>query len=187
MLSWDTVTDSSQWVMDTSTYTHLCRAGHGDVIRELAPDGVVLVPTDVNSEIEAGRARHPDIPSVSSVKWAEVAVLTEEEVWTQTVVKAEMGGRTFEHLGECAVIACAHHRAMTAVLDERAAVAQARRLHVPTHDTMWIVIEAYKHLYGRDKQRTARVIDDLLVTGMYLPLASGESVLSWAYEEGLLP
>jgi len=76
---------------------------------------------------------------------------------------------------------------MTAVLDERAAVAQAHRLQVPTHDTMWIVIEAYKHLYGRDKQRTARVIDDLLATGMYLPLDSGESVLSWAYEEGLLP
>jgi predicted nucleic acid-binding protein len=179
--------DPQRWVMDTSTYTHLCRSGHADIIKNLAPTGVVIVPTDVNAEIDQGRERHEGIPAVSSVGWAEVAVLSEEEVWTQLGIKAQLGGRPDEHLGECAVIACAKHRNMIAILDDRAAVAQADRIHVPNHDTLWIVIEAYRHLYDRDRDRTARVVDDLLATGMFLPLTSGESLLTWAYEEGLLP
>ncbi|WP_160049304.1 hypothetical protein [Nocardiopsis sp. JB363] len=174
-------------MMDTSTYTHLCRAGHQEIIEKLAPGGVVLVPNEVNSEIERGRERHANIPPVAAVHWAEIAVLTEVEVWSQLQVKAQMGGDLSEHLGECAVIACARHRDMVAILDERAAVAQARRFQVTTRDTLWIVIEAYKVLFGRDRDLTARVVDDLLTTGMYLPVSSGESVLSWAYEQGLLP
>ena len=46
--------DARPWVIDTSTFTHLSRAGHVQIVRELAPDGVVLVPSDVNDEIERG-------------------------------------------------------------------------------------------------------------------------------------
>jgi predicted nucleic acid-binding protein len=173
--------------MDTSTYTHLCRAGHADIIENLTPGGVVLVPTYVNEEIERGRDTYSDIPSVSSVNWAEVAVLTEDEEFTLIGVKAQMGGQGTEHLGECAVIACAFHRDMIAILDERAAIAQADRLNVTAHDTLWIAIEAYKEIFGRDRGRAAQLIDDLLGTGMYLPISSGESLLACAYEERLLP
>jgi hypothetical protein len=31
------VTEPPQWVMDTSAYTHLCRAGHAYIIEKLAP------------------------------------------------------------------------------------------------------------------------------------------------------
>ena len=145
------------------------------------------MPDDVNTEIEQGRERYPDIPAVSSVPWAQIIVLTEEESWTQLEVKAQMGGRTNEHLGECAVIACAYHRDMVAILDERAAIEQADRLQIPTHDTLWIVIEAYKSLYLRDRTRVIGVVNDLLATEMFLPFDSGESLFSWAYQEGLLP
>ena len=178
--------DSRTWVMDTSSYTHICRSGHPEIIEKLAPGGVVLVPSEVNHEIENGRGRYPGIPAVSSVSWAEVTVLAEEEIWTALGVKAQLGGRPEEHLGECAVIAYAYHRDMVAILDERAAVAQAELLGVTNRDTLWLVIEAYKVLYGRDRELTAKVVDDLLATGMYLPLDSGESLLGWAYEEGLL-
>lgn len=171
-------TDPHRWVMDTSTYTHVCRSGHSDIISKLAPNGIVIVPTDVNTEIEQARERHPDIPAVAFAGWAEMAVLTEKEAWTQLEVKAQMGGLPRQHLGECAVIACAHHRDMVAILDDRAAVAQADRLAVATHDTLWIVIEAYKELYERDRDRTAKVVDDLLGTGMYLPFTSGQSLFS---------
>ena len=175
------------WVMDTSTYTHLCRAGHAEIIEKLAPGGVVVVPSEVNLEIEKGRDLYPDIPAVSSLGWVEIAILSEEEVWTQLLVKAEMGGRPDEHLGECAVIACARHRDMVAMLDERAAIGQADRFGVPTRDTMWLVMEAYKKLYQRDRSVAVRIVDDLLATGMRLPLLSGESVLAWAYQQGILP
>lgn len=173
--------------MDTSTFTHLCRAGHADIIEKLAPGRLVLIPTDVNAEIERGRSSYSGIPAVSSVDWAAVAVLTEEETWTQLQIKADMAGTPSEHLGECAVIACAYHREMVAFLDERAAIEQADRRNVCTHDTLWLVIEAYKKLFDRDRARAARIIDDLLNTDMYLPIDSGESLLAWAYEDGLLP
>ncbi|MFD6095435.1 hypothetical protein ACFVWN_02485 [Nocardiopsis flavescens] len=141
----------------------------------------------MSEEIERGRDTYANIPSVASVAWAEIAVLDETEIWTQAQIKAQMSGGPTEHMGECAVIACAKHRRLTAVLDERAAVAQADRLSVPNHDTLWIVIEAYKTLFDRDRKTAADVVDDLLGTGMFLPLQSGESLLNWAYEEGLLP
>jgi predicted nucleic acid-binding protein len=179
--------DARRWVMDTSTYTHLCRAGHSDLIKSLAPSGVVLIPADVNDEIERGREAYPDIPAVSSTGWAETVVLTEDEVWTQLQIKAQMGGGPAEHLGECAVLAHAHRRGLIAVVDEREAVTQAERLGVPVRDTMWIIVEAYKKIYGKDRDRAAQVVDDLLGTGMYLPVRNGESLFAWAYEEGLLP
>lgn len=179
--------DKPKWVLDTSTFTHLCRAGHEEVLAQLAPGGVVVIPDDVNSEIEKGRESHPNIPSVSAVSWAELAVLTQAEVWTQLSVKAELGGGPTEHLGECAVIACALHRGYVAILDERAAITQADFRDVPSHDTLWIVVEAYKVLFGRDRTRAAQIVDDLLATGMYLPIDNGEGLLAWAYREGLLP
>jgi len=179
--------DPNRWVMDTSTYTHLWRAGHDDLIERLAPGGVVVIPTEVGTEIERGRQVHADIPSVSAVPWAEIAILADDELWTEVGVKAQMGGGPYEHLGECAVIACAYHRELVAILDERAAIEQADRLGVTTHDTLWIVIEAYKNIFARDRKSTARVVDDLLATGMYLPVDSGESLLAWAWENGLLP
>lgn len=176
-----------RWALDTTAYTHLCRAGHADLIRQLAPSGVVLVPSPVDTEIERGREKYPNIPALSAVEWAELVVLTEEEEWTALQVKAQMGGAPTEHLGECAVIACALHRELTAIIDEEAAVVQAERLQVPVRGTLWIVIEAYKKLFSRDRVRTANVVDDLLATDMWLPVKSGESLLAWAWEEGLLP
>jgi predicted nucleic acid-binding protein len=155
--------------------------------RELAPRGVVLIPDAVNSEIENRRELHQGIPTIASIAWAEIAILSEEETLTALMVKAQLGGLPKEHLGECEVIACARHNRFVAILDDRAAVEQADLLDVPNHDTLWLVIEAYKRLYSRDRDRTAQVVDDLLATGMYLPINSGKSLLSWAFEEGLLP
>lgn len=179
--------DPPRWVMDTSAYTHLARAGHGELIGRLAPGGVVLVPTEVHDEIERGREGYPGITAVDSVRWAQLAVLTEDEEWTKLLVKAALGGGPHEHLGECAVIACARHRGFVAVVDEREAIAQADAMGVRSIDTLWIVVEAYRTVFGRDRERAARTVDDLLETGMHLPISSGESLFGWAYEEGLLP
>ncbi|MCY7341425.1 MAG: hypothetical protein LH603_06135 [Pseudonocardia sp.] len=138
-------------------------------------------------EIERGRDRYPAIPAVSSVEWAKIVVLDDEKVWTMPDVKAQLGGGPDEHLGECAVIACAHHRRLVALIDERAAIAQAERLGVPVRDTLSIVVQAYKDLFDRDRARAAKVVDDLLDPDMKLPMDSGESLFVWAYEQGLLP
>lgn len=179
--------DGPGWVTDTSTYTHLWRAGHQNLLRDLAPGGIVLVPTDVSDEIENGRSGHPNIGSVASTPWAQLAVLTQTEVWTQLQVKAALGGGPTEHLGECAVIACARQRRLVALIDDRAAIAQAERLMVTSHSTLWIVIEAWRSLFDGDRSQAECVVDDLLATDMRLPVDSGSELWTHAYEEGLLP
>lgn len=177
----------SRWVIDTSTYVHLCRAGRGSLIRQLAPGGQVLIPTSVSAEIENSRSLYPDIPSVSSVDWAQTIVATEEEGRMQIRIKAGMGGGPDQHLGECAVIACAFHRNLTAVLGDDVAIEHANRLGVRARGILWIVIEAYHTLYDENRNLAAAVVDDLLATGIDLPFDSGESLFSWADHEGLLP
>jgi predicted nucleic acid-binding protein len=179
--------EARAWVTDTSVYTHLSRAGHAHILSDLAPGGVVLVPDEVDTEIQEGQIRYPGIASVGATSWAQLVVLTEVEVGTQLLVKAAMGGGPTEHLGECAVIACAIHRNLTALLDDRRAVVEADLRGVPSHDTLWLVVEAYATLFAYDRDRAAQVVDDLLATDMYLPIDSGESLFAWAYEAGLLP
>lgn len=179
--------EDAKWVIDTSTYTHLARAGHTYIIEELAPNGIVLVPMAVSIEIEKGRASFPVIPTVGSATWARLTKLDEEERWTELLVKAKLGGPPDRHLGEAAAIACARHRDLVVILDDRAAIEASKALGVPYHDTLWLVIEAYTKLFDRDKDKAAAVIDDLVETDMYLPIDSGESLLVWAYENGLLP
>lgn len=57
---------ADQWVMDTSAFTHWHRAGHGEILRRVAPrGGVVLIPDSVNVEIEKARETHQKIPAVA--------------------------------------------------------------------------------------------------------------------------
>jgi len=78
-------------------------------------------------------------------------------------------------------------RQLIALIDDRAAITQADARDVVSHDTLWLVVEAYVTTLGYDQPRAAKVVDDLLATGMYLPIDSGESLFAWAYQEGLLP
>jgi hypothetical protein len=83
---------------------------------------VVLVPREVEIEIEIDNARecYMGVPLSHEVPWASRIFLTEDEQWTATQVKVALGGGSKEHLGECAVIACAYHRCLVAILDDRA-------------------------------------------------------------------
>jgi predicted nucleic acid-binding protein len=176
-----------RWVVDTSTYTHLARAGHLAILRDTALQGIILVPSQVQTEIDEGRDRYWGIPDPRSLTWVTVVVLDEEENDTLIEVKADMGGSPSEHIGECAVIAYSHHAGHTAVLDERAAVTQAEMLDVASVDTLDIVLLAWRTLFGEDKPAAERIVDDLLGTGMWLPVKAGRGLWAWAWTEGRLP
>ncbi|MFI2233235.1 hypothetical protein [Nocardia testacea] len=175
--------------MDTSTFTHFCRAGHQDVLRRLAPQGLILIPDTVQSEVEDGRDNGYDIPSIAELPWVEVGVLTFEEAYTQLDIKVDMpsmkGDGPRKNLGECAVLACAVHRQMVAVIDDGDARSQARQRGVRFVTSMWIIAEAYKTLGDIDSGAAERIYESLLATDMRLPAV--ESFVQWAYEVGLLP
>lgn len=179
---------AGRWVMDTSTFTHFCRAGHQDILRRLAPQGVILIPDTVYAEVEEGRDRGYDIPSILDLPWVELGVLTPDEEIEQLLIKAEMPSRKGDpptkNLGECAVLACAVHRHMVAVLDDGDArtVASSRDMRVVT--SMGIIAEARKKLSDVDSEAAERIYADLVATDMRLPRVG--SFIGWAYEIGLL-
>lgn len=181
--------EGARWVMDTSTFTHFCRAGHHDILRRLAPQGLILIPDTVYAEVENGRDRGYDIPSIAELSWVELGVLTTEEIDSQLGIKVDIpskkGDPPRKNLGECAVLACAIHRNMVAVIDDGAARAQARQRGVRFVTSMWIIAAACKHLDDVDSAAAERIYEDLCATGMWLPPV--DSIIGWAYERGFLP
>lgn len=177
----------SGWCIDTSVYTHLCRAGHWSILQHLAPGGTVQVPLEVQDEIDEGRDRYPGIPAVADTGWAQTVVLTEQEQDTLFVALGRMGGG-IEHLGECAVIACALHRGLVGLIDERRAIAVAESLGVKSHDTLWLIIEAHSVLDAYSARGTVEQAAQALIdTGMRLPISSGDDLFARAWELGYLP
>lgn len=178
-----------QWVMDTSVFTHWHRARCGAILRRLSPGGrVVLIPDAVNAEVEIAREKYQDIPAVVECAWAELVVLGPDEGAVQLAIQSDMGAETpADHAGEAAVIAYAQAHGCTAILDEREAISQADAYGVGARDSMWVVIEALHVLDGVDRAGAERMVDALLATGMWLPIKSGASLVSWAYEVGYLP
>ncbi|MEU4838705.1 hypothetical protein [Nocardia testacea] len=142
----------------------------------------------MQSEVEDGRDNGYDIPSIAELPWVEVGVLTFEEAYTQLDIKVDMpsmkGDGPRKNLGECAVLACAVHRQMVAVIDDGDDRSQARQRGVRFVTSMWIA-EAYKTLGDIDSGAAERIYESLLATDMRLPAV--ESFVRWAYEVGLLP
>ena len=159
--------------MDTSTFTHFFRAGYGEVLGFVAPGAIVLVPREVETEIDRARERYTGVPTLDQVRWAKRTFLSDVEDWTAMQVKAELGGGTREHLGECSVIACAHHRRLVAVLDDAAAVYQAELRNVSWTNTMRIAAKIHTEVYGSEQAKTITLVDALLDTDMRLPVTSG--------------
>ncbi|MFT4167357.1 MAG: hypothetical protein QM650_19145 [Microlunatus sp.] len=54
---------------------------------------MIVVPDDVGAEIRNGRTLHSSILDPSATSWVQMTVLTEEEIFTQLIVKAALGGR----------------------------------------------------------------------------------------------
>lgn len=178
--------DGPRWVMDTSTFTHFCRAGYEEVLHRLAPQGLILIPDTVLAEIEAGREAGYDISSPTTLPWVEIGVLTDDESTTQMLIKVDMPSgkdeRARKNLGECAVLACAKHRGMIAVIDDGDARTQARARNLPFITTMRIILMAHQDLADVDAEK---LYEDLLDTGMRLPQAN--SFVGWAQKMRLLP
>lgn len=175
--------------MDTSTFTHFCRAHRHDILRRLAPQGLILIPDAVSAEVRAGRESDYEIPDLATLPWVEVGVLTPAEEHTQLLIKVDMPSASNDgpakNLGECAVLACAQHRGMVAVIDDSDARSQARARGLRFVTSMWIIAEAYKRLDDVDGEAAEQLYEELLETDMRLPRV--DSFIGWAYEVGFLP
>lgn len=182
-----TVPHNGRWVMDTSTFTHFLRAGRGSVLQRLAPAGLILIPDTVNAEVETGRDLGYDIPTIASLPWVELGVLTPAEGDTQLLIKVEMPSPDDprKNLRECAVLACAEHRSMIAVIDDGDARTQARARGLRFVTSMWIIAEAYRVLDDVDAEAAEQIYEVCAKQGCDCPTLRVS--FGWAYSVGLLP
>ena len=73
-----------------------------------------------------------------------------------------------------------------AVIDEAAARAIGDRERLQVHGSLWLLIRSFKTRV-HDRATVEAIVDDLIGTGMRLPVGSGAALFAWAYEDGILP
>ena len=73
-----------------------------------------------------------------------------------------------------------------AVIDESAATGIGDATGITVHGSLWLVIRGFKSKI-LDRVTAEGIVDDLIGTGMRLPVTDGTALFAYAYEAGLLP
>jgi hypothetical protein len=60
------------------------------------------------------------------------------------------------------------------------------RERLQVHGSLWLLIRSFKSSV-HDRATVEAIVDDLIGTGMRLPVDSGAALFAWAYGAGLLP
>ena len=60
------------------------------------------------------------------------------------------------------------------------------REHLRVHGSLWLLLRSFK-TGAQDRATVEAIVDDLLGTGMRLPVSSGADFFAWAYQAGILP
>ena len=124
---------------------------------------------------------------VSAQSWLRPVELEElNEIVAFARYKAELGGGPQRNKGEAAVLAWTSVNGGTAIIDESVGRNIAERDGIPAQGSLWLVIRGYKNKV-LDRATAEIMVDDLIKSGMWLPVANGEALFAWAYAEGLLP
>jgi predicted nucleic acid-binding protein len=73
-----------------------------------------------------------------------------------------------------------------AIIDEVVARAIGNRERLQVHGSLWLLIRSFKTRV-LDRATVEAIVDDLIGTGMRLPVSTGAGLFAWAYEAGILP
>jgi predicted nucleic acid-binding protein len=174
-------------VFDTTALSHFARAGRTDELRTaVAGDGPVLLE-EVGIELAHGISTYPSLGSASAGGWLNQVRLTElSELAAFAKYKGELGGGPERNNGEAAVLAWVTVNGGMAIIDEAVARAIGNREGLRVQGSLWLLIRSLKAGL-LDRATVESVVDDLISTGMRLPVSTGEAFFAWAYAEGLLP
>lgn len=174
-------------VFDTTALGHFARAGRMDELRIAVADDEPVLLAEVAAELARGIPGHPSLGSATAGGWLKQAELEElPELAAFARYKGELGGGPERNNGEAAVLAWVSVNGGIAIIDEIAARAIAAREHLQVHGSLWLLIRSFKARV-HDRTTVEAMVDDLIGTGMRLPVDSGAALFAWAYEAGILP
>ena len=174
-------------VFDTTALSHFARAGRTDALQmAVASDEPVLL-AEVAAELARGVPDYPSLGGAEAANWLKSVELAElPELAAFAKYKGELGGGPERNNGEAAVLAWVSVNGGVAIVDEAAARAICDREKLEAHGSLWLLIRSFKAGVF-DRSTAEAIVDDLIGTGMHLPLSSGAGLFAWAYQEGLLP
>jgi predicted nucleic acid-binding protein len=109
-----------------------------------------------------------------------------EELVAFAKYKGQLGGGPEKNNGEAGVLAWVSVHGGIAVIDERAATEIGDAAGISVQGSLWLVIRGFKSKI-LDRATAEGIVDDLIGTGMRLPVTDGASLFAHAYEVGLLP
>jgi predicted nucleic acid-binding protein len=146
-----------------------------------------VAPTEVFSELAKAATEYPALGTISAQSWLRSVELGEiGEIAAFAQYKHELGGGPDKNIGESAVLAWVSVNGGIAIIDESAATSIGERDGLAIRGTLWLIIHSCKE--GKlDRSAAEAIVDDLIDSGMWLPLESGAALFTWAYEEGFLP
>jgi predicted nucleic acid-binding protein len=175
-------------VFDTTALSYFARAGRTDELRVAVADDEPVLLAEVAAELARGIPGYPPLGSVRTGGWLKCADLLQElpELAAFARYKGELGGGPERNNGEAAVLAWVSVNGGIAIIDEVVARTIGDREHLQVHGSLWLLMRSFK-TEAHDRATVEAVVDDLLGTGMRLPVSSGADLFAWAYEAGILP
>lgn len=173
-------------VFDTTALSHFARAGRTDALQTAVAGDEAVLLAEVATELVRGI---PGIPSLGSaagdwLKQVELEDLPELAAFAR--YKGELGGGPDRNNGEAAVLAWVKVNGGIAIIDEVVSRAIGDREGLQVHGSLWLLIRSFKTRV-LDRATIEGIVDDLIATGMRLPVTTGAALFAWAYETGLLP
>jgi predicted nucleic acid-binding protein len=174
-------------VFDTTALSHFARADRVDELQAaVAYDEPVLL-AEVAAELARGVPGYPSLGSAAAGGWLKQAELRElPELAAFARYKGELGGGPDRNNGEAAVLAWVTVNGGIAVIDEVVARTIGTRERLQVHGSLWLLIRSFR-THVLDRATVEAIVNDLIGTGMRLPVSTGEALFAWAYETGILP
>jgi predicted nucleic acid-binding protein len=174
-------------VFDTTALSHFARA---DRLRELhalagADDAVLL--REVSEELGRGVPLYPELARVAAAGWLRLADLTgPAELAAFARYRAQLGGAPERNNGEAAVLAWVSVHGGIAIIDEEADRNLGVRDGLRVHRSLRLLLTRGLKEGALDRVTVEAIVDDLIRSGMRLPVASGAALFDWARDQGLL-
>jgi predicted nucleic acid-binding protein len=174
-------------VLDTTALSHFARANRVDELRKAVADDEPVLLAEVAAELARGIADYPSLEDAVSGDWLKRVGLEELlELAAFARYKGELGGGLERNNGEAAVLAWVTVNGGVAIIDEVVARVIGAREGLQVHGSLWLLIRSFR-TGTFDRATVEAIVDDLIATGMRLPVSTGADLFTWAYETGILP
>jgi predicted nucleic acid-binding protein len=173
-------------VFDTTALSHFARAGRLDELKALTAGDDCLLLGEVRAELVKGPTDYPSLGGISADSWLQQVELEMKELEAFASYKSELGGGLGKNNGEAAVLAWVSVNGGIAIIDEEVGRNIGLRDGIQVHGSLWLVMRGLKNSV-LDRATAEGIVDDLVSSGMRLPVITGADLFAWAYSVGALP